>query len=83
MAEQKDEPGGFFIYVENQRKDLQGDEVTAELIRSLGNIPADNGVFRETPGDDPDPPVPSGSFKAQRAEKFYAVPPGNYGAHLG
>jgi len=80
MAEHEDEAGGLFIYVENQRKDLQGDEVTTELIRSLGNIPADNGVFRETPGDDPDPSVPSGPFKVHRGEKFYAVPPGNYGA---
>jgi hypothetical protein len=72
-------PEGFFIYVENQRKDLPGDEVTAELIRSLGNIPADNRVFRETPGEDPDPPVPAGPFRARRGEKFYAVPPGNFG----
>ena len=68
-----------FIFVENQRHDLPGDEVTAAQIRSLGNIPDDNRVFRETPGDEPDPEVPSGPFKVHEGEKFYAVPPGNFG----
>jgi len=69
-----------FIFVENQRHELTGDEITTAQIRSLGNIPADNRVFRETPGDEPDPEVPTGPFKVHEGEKFYAVPPGNFGS---
>jgi len=69
-----------FVYVENQRHDLATDELTAEQIRSFGNIPADNKIYRETPGDAPDPEVPVGPFKVHEGEKFYAVPPGTFGA---
>jgi hypothetical protein len=69
-----------FIYVENHRHDLPSNEVTAEQIRSLGNIPADNKIFKETPGDAPDPEVPAGPFNVHDGEKFYAVPPGTFGA---
>lgn len=70
-----------FIYIENQRHDLSNDEVSADEIRHLGNVPADNKIFRETPGDEPDPEVPgSGMFKVREGEKFYAVPPGTFGA---
>ncbi|MEO8897876.1 MAG: E2/UBC family protein [Candidatus Dormibacter sp.] len=68
-----------YIFVENQRHELHRDEITAAQIRALGNIPDDNHVFRETPGDDPDPEVPAGSFEVREGEKFYAVPPGNFG----
>lgn len=67
------------IFVENQRQELSADEVTADLIRRLGNIPADNKVFRETPGNEQDPEVPTGPFRVHEGEKFYAVPPGNFG----
>src|SRR5438552_17538331 len=69
-----------FVYVENQRHDLATDELTAEQIRSFGNIPADNKIYRETPGDAPDPEVPVGPFKVHDGEKFYAVPPCTFGA---
>jgi hypothetical protein len=70
-----------FIYVENQRHELPTDEISAEEIRRLGNIPPDNKIFRETAGDEPDPEAPStGLFKVHHGEKFYAVPPGVFGA---
>lgn len=77
-------PGdSVLIYIENQRHDLPSDEVMAADLRQLGNIPADNKVFRETPGDEPDPEVPaSGAFKVHEGEKFYAVPPGVFGSVL-
>lgn len=68
------------IFVENQAHEIESNEVTAAQIRSLGNIPADNRVFRETLSDEPDPEVPTGPFKVHEGEKFYAVPPGNFGA---
>jgi hypothetical protein len=68
-----------FVYVENQRHELPSNEVTAEQLRQFGNIPADNKVFRETPGDEPDPEVPASPFHVHEGEKFYAVPPGNFG----
>jgi hypothetical protein len=71
-----------FVYIENQRQDLSGDEISAADIRRLGNIPADNRIFRETPGDEPDPEVPTtGEFKVHEGEKFYAVPPGVFGGN--
>jgi hypothetical protein len=69
-----------FIYVENQRHDLSSDEVDAAEIRRFGNIPDDNKIFRETPGANPDPEIPAGRFKVHDGEKFYAVPPGTFGA---
>jgi Prokaryotic E2 family E len=72
---------GTFIFIENQRHDLSTDEISADEIRHLGNIPADNKIFRETAGDEPDPEIPtSGPFKVHHGEKFYAVPPGVFGA---
>jgi hypothetical protein len=68
-----------FVYVENQRHDLTSNEVTAEQLRTLGGIPVDNKIFKETPGDQPDPEVESGPFKVHDGEKFYAVPPGSFG----
>ena len=69
-----------FIYVENQRHDLTSDEVTAAEIRRFGDIPADNKVYRETTGVEPDPEIPGeGPFKIHEGEKFYAVPPGTFG----
>jgi Prokaryotic E2 family E len=68
-----------FIYVENQRHELASDEVTAEQVRQLGNIPADNKVYRETAGDEPDPEVSGGPVHVHEGEKFYAVPPGTFG----
>jgi hypothetical protein len=68
------------IFIENVRHELSGSEISAIEIRRLGNIPADNRIFRETPGDEPDPEVPSeGNFKVHEDEKFYAVPPGTFG----
>ncbi len=72
---------GTFIYIENQRHDLPTEETSAEEIRRLGNIPPDNKIFREIAGDEPDPELPpSGLFKVHHGEKFYAVPPGVFGA---
>ena len=68
-----------FIYVENQRHDLASDEIDPTEIRRLGSIPDDNKIFRETPGTEPDPEIPSGKFKVHEGEKFYAVPPGTFG----
>ncbi len=68
------------IFIENVRHELSGDEINAIEIRQLGNIPVDNRIFRETPGDEPDPEVPGqGNFKVHEGEKFYAVPPGTFG----
>jgi len=70
----------LFIYVENQRHDLTSDEIDATEIRRLGNIPEDNKIFRETPGVEPDPEIPTDrKFKVHEGEKFYAVPPGTFG----
>jgi hypothetical protein len=70
-----------FIYVENQRHDLPSDEIDVAELRRLGSIPEDNKIFRETPGIEPDPEVPLGGlFKVHEGEKFYAVPPGTFGA---
>jgi hypothetical protein len=68
-----------FIYIENQRHDLDVNEITTEQLRNLGGIPGDNKIFKETPGDEPDPEVPLGPFKVHDGEKFYAVPPGTFG----
>ena len=68
------------IFIENVRHELSSDEISAAEIRRLGNIPADNRVFHETPGDEPDPEVPAeGNFKVHEGEKYYAVPPGTFG----
>jgi hypothetical protein len=73
----------MLIYIENQPHELEGDDVSAEQIRSLGGVPADNKVFRETAGDDPDPEIPPvGKFEVRHGEKFYAVPPGVFGSPL-
>jgi hypothetical protein len=74
----------LFIYVENQRHDLESDQIDAAEIRRLGNIPEDNKIFQETPGIEPDPEIPADHpFKIHLGEKFYAVPPGTFGSRHG
>jgi hypothetical protein len=67
------------IFVQNQRHELTSNEVTADVLRRLGNIPPDNKILRESPADEADSEVSGGPFLVYEGEKFYAVPPGNRG----
>jgi len=68
------------IYVDNRPYRVETDDITGAGLKVLAGIPSDYQLFKEVPGDEPDPGIRDDQvIELHRGEKFYAVPAGTLG----
>jgi hypothetical protein len=73
----------YKIFVDAQQFDWEKQYISGAELRALASIPSGVQVFLEEPGPDkPDRPVPpeaSINLDEPGVEKFYTIPPANFG----